>query len=100
MSAMIPDNLMSAIRGHISSSPPPGLRAATASYDDVKRHLRLDFFFVGTSEGVDFDALEFGLVGEMIGDLWSGVDTVGFAVFFDGPSGEAAAANPARLYPA
>jgi hypothetical protein len=97
---MIPENLMSAMRGRISNSAVTGLRAATASYDDGKRHLRLDFFFEGTSENVDFEELEFGLIGEVIGDLWAGIDTVGFAVFFDGPSGEAAASNPARLYPA
>ncbi|RYG88927.1 MAG: hypothetical protein EON59_02915 [Alphaproteobacteria bacterium] len=91
---------MPAIRGRISISALTGLRAATANFDDANRHLRLDFYFAGTSEDVDFEELEFGLVGAIIGDLWAGIDTVGFAVFFDGPSGEAAAANPARLYPA
>ncbi len=97
---MIPENLMTAMRARISSSALTGLRAATASYDDAKRHLRLDFFFEGTSEKVDFDELEFGLVGEIVGDLWAGIETVGFAVFFDGPASEAAAANMHRLYPA
>ena len=78
---MIPENLMSAIRGRISASALTALRAATANYDDANRHLRLDFFFAGTSENVDFEELEFGLVGEIIGDLWAGIDTVGFAVF-------------------
>jgi hypothetical protein len=99
-STMIPENMMAAMRGRISSSAQTGLRAATASFDDGRKHLRLDFFFSGTSENVDFEELEFGLVGEIIGDLWTGIDTVGFAVFFDGPSGDVAVANSARLFPA
>lgn len=91
---------MSAMRNRIARCGQAALRAATASYDEPSKHVRIDFFFTGTSEDVDFEELEFGIVGEIVGDIWAGVETVGFAVIFDGPSSDAALANPARLYPA
>jgi hypothetical protein len=96
---MIPDDILSGMRGRFGYSQLTNLQAATFDFDEAGRHLRFDFFFAGASEDVDFDELESGLLGELIADVWSGVDTVGFAVFFDEPSARLASLEPSRLYP-
>jgi len=96
---MIPDDVLEAMRGRFDYYRLPGLRAATFEFNEVDKHLRIDFFFAGTSEDVDFDELDAGLLTELIADVWRGVDQVGFAVFFDPPSTQRALLDPARLHP-
>jgi hypothetical protein len=87
------------MRGRFAYHRLSGLQAATATLQEADKHLRIDFFFAGTSEDVDFDELEAGTLSELIADVWAGVDTVGFAVFFDEPSSRRACLDPSRLYP-
>lgn len=96
---MTSDEIFSVIRTHFDHHKFPGLKAATVSFDSVKRHLRVDFYFGGTSEEVDFAELEVGLLGELIAHIWASVHTVGFGVFFDEPSMKRALSDPFRLYP-
>ncbi|MDR7061700.1 MULTISPECIES: hypothetical protein [unclassified Sphingopyxis] len=97
---MIPSEILSAMRGRFAFHRLSGLEAATANYDEAGKHIRIDFFFAGTSEEVDFEELEAGTLGELITDAWAGVNTIGFAVYFDAPSAEKARLDPSRLYPA
>ncbi len=96
---MIPPEILSAMRGRFDYHRLSGLEAASANYDEAGKHLRIDFFFTGTSEELDFGELEAGTLSELIADAWAGVGTVGFAVFFDPPSAERARLDPSRLYP-
>lgn len=87
------------MRGRFDHRRLPNLQAATASFDAVERHLRIDFYFGGKSDTVDFSEVEDGILGELIADAWAGVASVGFAVFFDEPSLKRALHNPERFYP-
>jgi hypothetical protein len=95
---MIPPEILAAMRGRFAHHKLAGLQAVT--FHERSDHLRIDFFFAGSSEDVDLDELEAGTLSELIGDVWAGVDTVGFAVFFDDPSTRQALVDPLRLYPA
>jgi hypothetical protein len=96
---VISDERLSALRGYFRDYHLPRLQAATATLDEASRHLRIDFYFDGLAEEVDFDELEGGLLAEMNGQVWASVETVGFAVVFDAPASRQARVDPARLYP-
>ncbi len=96
---MIPSEILSAMRGRFAYHRLSGLEAATATFDEAGKHLRIDFFFSGSSEEIDFEELEAGTLSELVADVWAGVNTVGFAVFFDAPSTAQARLDPSRLYP-
>jgi hypothetical protein len=87
------------MRGRFDHRRLTNLRAATASFDANERHLRINFYFDGTSDAVDFSELEEGTLGELLADAWAGIASVGFAVFFDEPSMKRALHDPERLYP-
>lgn len=78
---MIPNDVLSGMRSRFALYSFPTLRAAT--FEETARHLRVDFYFSGGSEDVDFDELESGLLSELIADCWAGFDSIGFAVVFD-----------------
>ncbi len=96
---MIPDHLFTAMRGRFEPHGLPGLQAVTVCFDESERHLRIDFHFDGTSENVELAELEQGTLNELIADVWAGVASVGFAVFFDQPSMRRALRDPQRLFP-
>ena len=95
---MLPEIVRNNLRYRLSVKPQTRCVAATASFDEANRHLRIDFFD-GTSGDVDFEALEFGALSEAISDIWAGVETVGFSVVFDALAAAGAVRDPDRLYP-
>lgn len=96
---MLPRIVRNSLRHHLCAKPPARFMAATASFDEANGHLRIDFFFDGISEDVDLETLEMGTLGEVISDVWAGVETIGFSVVFDALAAAGAVSNPDRLYP-
>lgn len=95
----MPSGLSANLRESIEHSRLPGLQAATASYNRGSEHVRVDFFFAPLSSGIDFNEIEYGILGKAGSTRWPGVRTIGFAAFFDWPSTTQALLDPARLYP-